>query len=50
MRIVPVPPGAKVALCPYCHRSVGIMRSVHEGEGGTLKSHPERRFVRVPTR
>jgi hypothetical protein len=43
MRIVPVLPGAKVALCPYCHRTVEIMRSVHDGEAGTLKSHPERR-------
>jgi hypothetical protein len=50
MRIVPLRPGAKSALCPYCHRAVGIMRAVNEGEAGTLKSHPEPRMIRVPTR
>jgi hypothetical protein len=44
MRVVPLMPGAKVALCPYCLRTVEIMRSVRDGEAGSLKSHPERRF------
>ena len=42
LRVVPVLAGAKVALCPYCHRTVEIMRSVKDGEAGTLKSHPDR--------
>lgn len=44
MRVVPILAGAKVALCPYCHRTVEIMRQVRDGAAGTLKSHPSRRY------
>jgi len=44
MRVVPLLAGAKVALCPYCHRAVEIMREVRHGEAAMLKSHPSRRY------
>jgi hypothetical protein len=44
MRVVPVLSGAKVALCPYCNRTVAIMRSVRDGAAGLLTSHPYREY------
>jgi hypothetical protein len=44
MRVVPVLSGAKVALCPYCNRTVAIMRPVRDGAAGLLKSHPYREY------
>jgi hypothetical protein len=43
LRVVPLVAGAKVALCPYCLRTVEIMRQVRDGEAAMLKSHPGRR-------
>jgi hypothetical protein len=44
MRVVPILAGAKIALCPYCHRTVEVMRQIHGGAAGTLKSHSSRRY------
>jgi len=44
MRVVPILEGAKVALCPYCARTVGIMRRVRDGAAGLLQSHPYRAY------
>jgi hypothetical protein len=44
LRVVPLLSGAKVALCPYCQRTVEIMRQVRDGEAAMLKSHPSRRY------
>jgi hypothetical protein len=44
LRVVPLLAGAKVALCPYCHRAIEIMREVRHGEAAMLKSHPSRRY------
>ncbi|HXU60559.1 MAG TPA: hypothetical protein VN962_02590 [Polyangia bacterium] len=44
LRVVPHVAGAKVAVCPYCHRAVEIMREVRHGEAAMLKSHPSRRY------
>ena len=44
LRVVPVLSGAKVALCPYCNRTVAIMRPVRDGAAGLLTSHPYREY------
>ena len=44
MRVVPILPGAKVALCPYCSRHIGIMRKVRDGAAGMLHSQPYRQY------
>jgi len=44
MRVVPVLSGAKVAMCPYCNRTVAIMRPVRDGAAALLKSHPFREY------
>jgi len=44
MSVVPILSGAKVALCPYCSRTVGIMRRVRDGAAGLLQSHPYRQY------
>ena len=44
LRVVPILAGAKVALCPYCSRPVGIMRKVRDGAAGLLQSHPYRQY------
>ena len=44
MSVVPILSGAKVALCPNCSRTVGIMRAVRDGAAGLLQSHPYRQY------
>ena len=44
MRVFRSCSGAKVALCPYCSRPVGIMRKVRDGAAGMLQSHPYRQY------